>query len=141
MPESAEHEFERDQQLNRREIAVKLRQLDIDVDFEDWDGLDDVDFLGAITMLGTIYDFDPDELLNAVDIEATTYDGPGSRPYIVSRLQSHGIQIDSEVFRDVVDADLQSRFIELVNESGQNPDEIGRECFGEAWKEGGSNEV
>lgn len=52
--------------LNRREIAVALRQLEIDVDFEDWDGLDDNDVLGSIATLAVMYDFDVEEVLSQV---------------------------------------------------------------------------
>lgn len=66
MKEAYEHEQSQEPVLNRKEIAVALRNLDIDVDFEDWDGLDDEEVLGNIATLAAMYDFDVEELLGAV---------------------------------------------------------------------------
>ena len=54
--------------LDRKEIAVNLRQLGIEVDFEDWDGLDDNDVLGYVAQLGLMHGFDLDEILEASGI-------------------------------------------------------------------------
>lgn len=34
--------------LNRKEIAIRLRQKSIDVDYEDWDGLSDEDVVERV---------------------------------------------------------------------------------------------
>lgn len=71
-------EMEAEPVLDRKEIAVNLRRLGIDVDFEDWDGLDDNDVLGDIVTLATVHDFDMDEVLESVTpIEHRTHNDGG----------------------------------------------------------------
>lgn len=63
IPSSKEEDTLNEQFLSRKDIAVKLRQLGVDVDFEDWDGLDDNDVLDIIVTLAMMHNLDLDEIL------------------------------------------------------------------------------
>lgn len=63
IPMSIEEDTLNEQFLSRKDIAVKLRQLGVDVDFEDWDGLDDNDVLDIIVTLAMMHNLDLDEIL------------------------------------------------------------------------------
>ncbi len=59
-------EQEQEAMLDRKQIAVDLRELGIDVDFEDWDGLDDNEVLGNVATLALMYGFDIEEVLKII---------------------------------------------------------------------------
>lgn len=52
--------------LDRKVIAISLRRLGIDVDFEDWDGLDDSYVRGRVATLAAQYGFDIEAVLTNV---------------------------------------------------------------------------
>lgn len=68
-------EYDQEPIIDRPSVAIKLRELGVDVDFEDWDGLDDNEVLGMIAMFSSQYDVDMEELFEAVGIDIDNVGG------------------------------------------------------------------
>lgn len=123
--------------LDRKEIAVNLRRLDIDVDFEDWDGLDDNHVLGAVGTLALMYDFDIEEVLKMVAPVEGFAEESLDVGAIVEILRSEGVTtLDVETLQQL-DVDAMQRIVVWhVKEVGLDFETVGRACFGNAWQEG-----
>lgn len=52
--------------LDRVKIVRLMQELKIDIELEDFDGLDDTDVLGAIAANAAVFDFDPEEVVRYV---------------------------------------------------------------------------
>lgn len=123
--------------LDRKEIAVSLRHLGIDVDFEDWDGLDDNDVLGAIITLAIAHDFDMEEVVKTITPVEKFAEESLDAEAVVEVLREAGVTtLDAETLRQLdVDA-MQRTVVWHVKEVGLDFETVGRACFGDAWQEG-----
>lgn len=130
-------EFVSEPKLDRREIAVELRKLGVDVDFEDWDGLDDNDVLGSIGTLALIHDFDVEDVLKtAAPVEEFGEEAINVQA-IIEELESCGVTTLDAATLAKLDADAMQRIVVWhVKEVGLDFETIGRACFGNSWQEG-----
>lgn len=134
---TSNQEFVSEPELDRREIAVELRKLGIDVDFEDWDGMDDNDILGSIGMLALMHDFDIEDVLKTTSSVEEFAEESINVHEIVEILESFGVTTLDAATLAKLDVDAMQRMLVWhVKEVGLNLETIGQACFGESWQEG-----
>ncbi len=124
--------------LNRKEIAVNLRRLDIDVDFEDWDGLEDDEVLGAVANLAAMYDLDLENLFTEAGLDVEKVEIVINRKWIAETLQEVGVLSLDEATLDTLSDEALPRMIawhaKEVGIAGEALEELGYKCLDEKWE-------
>lgn len=131
------NEFESGLIANRAQIVERLVELGIDVTAEDVNDLDDNELLGVVATYADSHGYDIEEVLIAVaEVEVVAHDEVDLE-HVVQVLKSNGVEGIEADLLVAMDMDaLQRTVVWLLKEQQLNYERIGKECFGNAWKEG-----